>query len=74
MILFYRAYKKRFAPKRSVSCSTIPLSWKTPSCPPSYDEVMQNHYNGEKGEKKMQFLNAEFKTVAPTSTAWSSEI
>ena len=74
MIVILQAYKKRFAPKRSVSCSTIPLSWKTPSCPPSYDEVMQNHYNGEKGEKKMQFLNAEFKTVAPTSTAWSSEI
>jgi hypothetical protein len=31
-------------------------------------------YNGEKGEKNMQFLNAEFKPVAPTSTAWSSEI
>jgi len=38
---------------------------------------MQNHnneiYNGEKGEKKMQFHNAECKTVAPISTAWSSE-
>ena len=78
MILFYRAYKKRFAPKRSVSCSTIPVLWRKPSCPPSYDEAMKIHhneiYNGEKGEKKMQFLNAEFKPVAPTSTAWSSEI
>ena len=77
MILFYRACKNRFIPKRSVSCTTIPLSWKTPSCPPSYDEAMQTHhneiYNGEKGEKKMQFHNAECQTVAPTIMAWSSE-